>query len=140
MKGESLRATPLRFVLVGVLVIAVGMAIWWTRSPGDELVYGSFSAPSYESVEALAAAADAIVEGVVDGVVGRELDYGTSNPDEQFEGSGVPLVFLEVTVLETLKGRTDNKIILGKIDAEILISPQSTPLRAGDQVLLFLVE
>ncbi len=150
--GLPMSATPppMRRTRVGRLSLAAGAAlvliglplltVWWMNSPNDETVYGSFSAPSYESVEALAADSDLIVDGVVVGVAGRELDYGTANPNERVGESGVPIVFYEVAVLETLKGQTESTIIVGKIDAENLVSASITPLEAGDQVLLFLVE
>ncbi len=127
MRFGPLSNTPVRFLLGGVVVVAVVATAWWIRSPGDEPLYGSFSAPSYESVEALMTDADVVVEGVVEGVAGRELDYGTANPEERFEGSGVPLVFYKVTVTATLKGDPDSSIIVGKIDAEKLITNQVAP-------------
>ena len=54
----------------------------------------------------LSDASDAVVIGTVKGVVGSEIDYGTSNPSEIF-GTGCWVLFYEVEVTKTLRGETD---------------------------------
>ena len=79
--------------------------------------------------------------GTVKGVAAREVDCGTANPTEQVEEAGIPTVFYEVTVGETLKGTTDESLIVAAPDsAKLSFSSEMTPLRAGERVLLFLRE
>jgi hypothetical protein len=140
MRLHLLRARWFWPVLGLVAAAAAGVIVWQVTSSGDEPRYGSFSAPVYGSIEDLATAADVIVEGTVEGVAGRELDYGTANPAEQVEGTGVPFVFYNVTVVQTLKGHPGDRIIVGNVDGEKLVAEGITPLRSGEQVLLFLIE
>ena len=70
----------------------------------------------------------------------REVDYGTADPDER-HGKGIPTVFYEVAVTETLRGEAGGTIILGAPDVDqVSMSGEATALRSGQQVLLFLKE
>jgi hypothetical protein len=144
MKSSSIVSS--RSSLAALLVMALGaaaFAVWHTSSSKTEQLYGSFSAPIYASVEELTANADVVVEGVVQGVAGREMDYGTADPSERAEaertGGLVPFVFYEIQVTDELKGETPDVIIVGNVDGDRLISAEVTPLRTGERVILFLV-
>jgi len=133
-------------ILVALTVLAVGagaFAVWYGRSSKTEQLHGSFSAPVYSSLEELTASADVVIEGVVQGVGGREMDYGTADPAERAEaertGGLVPFVYYEIRVTEELKGDTPDIIVVGNVDGDRLISHDVTPLRTGERVILFLV-
>ena len=91
----------------------------------------------YSSVEELTAASDIVVVGTVQGVVSREIDYGTANAYEQ-SGNGVPIVFSGVAVTETLRGDARSIIIVGAPDADDSSIEGATALLSGQQLLLFL--
>lgn len=94
----------------------------------------------YSSIEQLSDASDLVVLGTVKGVVAREVDYGTADPDES-QGQGIPTVFYEVEVTETLRGDAGGTVILGAPDVDqVTMSETVTALRGGEQVLLFLEE
>jgi hypothetical protein len=97
--------------------------------------------PIYSSVEELAVASDAEVVGTVKGIVAREVDYGTDNQDERAEGSGIPNVFYQVDVSEVLGGTAETSIVVASPDLTTLsVSSETTPLVAGQRVLLFVQE
>ena len=128
-------------VLLGVLVVPQFLS--FGRSGEASLFFtpgGAVDKPIYSSIEELSAASDLVVLGVVEGVVGREIDYGTAEPDER-HGQGVPIVFYEVKVTETLRGEAGGTIILGGPDVDqVSMGEEATALRSGQQVLLFLKE
>ena len=96
--------------------------------------------PVYSSIEQLSSSSDLVVLGTVKGVVAHEVDYGTADPDES-QGQGLPTVFYEVAVNETLRGDAGSTIILGAPDVDqVTMSETATALRGGEQVLLFLEE
>ena len=94
----------------------------------------------YSSIERLSAASDLVIVGTVKGVVAREVDYGSEGPDEG-QGQGLPVVFHEVEVNETLRGKAGATVVMAVPDVdEISMGGEATALRSGQQVLLFLVE
>ena len=128
-------------VLVGVLV-APQFLSFASSDDGSSLFTpgGAVDMPVYSSIEELSAASDLVVLGTVEGVVAREVDYGTADPDER-HGKGIPVVFYEVTVDETLRGEAGSTIIVGAPDVDqVSMGESATALRSGQQVLLFLEE
>jgi hypothetical protein len=126
-------------VACGALASLVVVMVWiiMTGEPAPR-VFATIDMPVYSKVETLSAASDLVVKGIVNRVVAREVDYGTSNPAER-HGPGMPTVFYEVDVVETLLGEAGKTIIVAAPDSEKIIIPdQSTPLQAGQEVLLFL--
>ena len=96
--------------------------------------------PVYSSIEELSAASDLVILGTVEGVVAREVDYGTASTEER-HGQGIPTVFYEVAITETLLGEAGGTIILGGSDVDqVSMGEEATALRSGHQVLLFLLE
>ena len=94
----------------------------------------------YSSIEQLSAASDLVVLGTAGEVVAREIDYGTSDPDER-QGQGIPTVFYRAAVTETLRGQAGATVIVAAPDVEeVSMGGQATALRSGQQVLLFLKE
>lgn len=104
--------------------------------------------PVYFSLEELSDASDAVVLGTVKGIVGREVDYGTADPvlraKLEQSGIGLPIVFSEIAIAETLKGNTGTTLVVSRIDVETMaakgkmFSEDVTPLRSGEKVILFL--
>ena len=91
----------------------------------------------YSTVEELAAASDLVVVGTVQGVVAREVDYGSAGTLER-SAEGVPTVFYGVAVTETLRGETRSIVIVGAPDADDTSIEGATALVSGQQLLLFL--
>ncbi len=125
--------------------LAVGLVIWLllsaTSESPPERTGSSFDMPIYSSLDELAAASDAQVVGTVKGTVAHEIDYGTADPAQQVDQAGIPVVFYEVAVSETLEGTTGDTVIVAAPDVEQLnFSSEITSLRAGERVLLFLRE
>ena len=93
----------------------------------------------YSSIEQLSAASDLVIVGTVKEVVAREVDYGSEGIWEG-QGQGLLVVFYEVEVNETLRGKAGTTVIMAAPDVdEISMGGQATALRSGQQVLLFLV-
>ncbi len=138
---EKYRSIMLPVVWAAIASLPV-VAVWFAISDRNPVQYSSASfLNSYESIEALAVASDLAVPGTVNGIVAREIDRGTRDPVEIAEGGGVPAVFYEVAVTETLQGDSADTIIVAGTDpGKTRMSLQETPLRRGQQVLLFLEE
>ena len=102
----------------------------------------SISERPYGSIEDLANTADVVVMGSVVGIAGRQIDYGTQDADLIAKGGGSPVVFYELLVLEVLKGAAENTIFVAGTDfgAIRVAGDHETPLRRGEQVVLFLRE
>ena len=129
-------------VLVAVLVYPGIMffgGVDEKQSPGTSNGPGtSVDMAIYSSIEELSAASNLVVLGTVEGVVAREVDYGTSDPDER-QGQGIPTVFYQVAVTETLRGQAGAMVIVAAPDVEqVSMGGQATALRSGQEVLLFL--
>ncbi len=124
-------------VLASVLV-----ATTWFLLQGGEKDRPSFGATPdmqvYSSIGELSKASDLVVLGTIRGVEARETDYGTSDPNEKIDRIGIPTVFYEVAVTETLRGEASGNIIVGAPDVGEISIKEATALRSGQQVLLFL--
>ncbi len=125
---------PLATAAIVSLLAIIG---WLIVQEGDSKPNASFSVQGYPTIEELADASDAVVIGTVKGVVGREIDYGNSNPNEIF-GTGLSVLFYEVDVTKTLRGETDKTIIVSTLDPTQISTDQVTALRDGEELLLFL--
>lgn len=136
-------------LLIAATLVSSLVAVTWFVMREQECgptVRASFSGPSYLSISALSDASDAVVVGTVRGIVACEINYGTENffgklEVRLFGGLGIPFVFYEVEVTETLQGDVSSTIIVSKIDvARVTVSLSTTALEPGEQVLLFLVK
>lgn len=156
VRPQRVRALPrTRFALavasmalllaLGIGTYAVSMTSLW---PGSAETPGSTNPPGglvdmtvYSTFEGLSAASEVVVIGTVKGIVGREEVFYSANPLSR-GGRGDPYVFYEVEVTETLRGQAGQSIIVARRDPEqgVMTSDPETPLRHGEQVLLFLVE
>ncbi len=129
------------FPVLFAALVSVLVATTWFVMRGEEgpTLVGGVDMPVYSSIEELSVASELVVLGTVAGVVAREVDYGTANPDER-HGEGVPSVFYEVAVTETLRGEAGSTIIVGAPDVDKVLMSEATALRSGQEVLLFLLE
>ena len=138
--------SPLIPSILGLAVL--GLAACSTAAPTEPLERTQTAGPNlsetadmtvYSSIERLSAASDLVVVGTVKEVVARELDYGSEGPGEG-QRQGLPVVFYEVEVNETLRGKAGATVIMAAPDVdEISMGGEATALRSGQQVLLFLV-
>lgn len=94
------------------------------------------------SIEDLTAHSDLVILGTVGDIIARENDRGGDPPVDPDSGEpipGIPMAFATVTVDQVLDGRDPGKqIAVGFIDESQVVSEDSSPLAAGDHVLLFL--
>lgn len=128
-------------IIAAALASLIVVAVWFTISNQESSrALVTIDMPSYSSVEELSAASDAVVIGTVKGVVGHEIDYGTTDPAAKRYSMGMPIVFYEVNVTDILKGETSKTIIVGTLDPDKLLCESVTALRTNEQVLLFLAE
>ncbi len=125
--------------LIVALLATVTVTWMLSRDDANTDTSGSFDFMVYTDLEDLSAASDAVVIGTVGPVVGREVDFGTAEPDERV-GDGIAVIFNEVEVLEVLRGRVADTIIVGGPDSDAIMSTDTTPLRIGERVVLFLAE
>ncbi len=136
MRGKS------RKIILPALSGALGLVLalgWWFVA--NELDTGpihiSGSQPGYKSIESLSRAADVVVIGTVKRVAGREPYYtGYGSGD-----IGIPSVFYEVEVNETLQGNPGDTIIVAQIDnaaADVIVSDSGSALNIGERLALFL--
>ena len=113
---------------------------WWfiVREPAPGPIHISGSQPGYKSIESLSRAADAVVIGTVKSVAGREPYYtGYGSGD-----IGIPSVFYEIEVNETLQGNPGDTIIVAQIDnaaADVIVSDAGSALNVGERLALFLL-
>lgn len=119
------------------LVLALG---WWfiVREPALGPIHISGSQPGYKSIESLSRAADVVVIGTVKRVAGREPYYTGSGSGD----IGIPSVFYEIEVNETLQGNPGDTIIVAQIDnaaADVIVSDAGSPLNVGERLALFLL-
>ena len=121
----------------------LGIAAWWflVRDDAAEapILYSLVDFETYSSIGDLSGVADLVIVGTVDGVAGRDLDYGTDDAEEKQYHTGIPVVYYEVSVDETLKGSADaSSIIVVRTDGDRVYNDDSTPLNPGHSVVLFL--
>ena len=127
--------------LASLLVVVT----WLVMREDCPTSHALFSGPSYSSIYTLSGASDAVIVGTVKGIVACKVDYGTGDFFERLParlwGFGIPFVFYEVEVTETLQGDVGGTILVSMIDvARVTVSVSTTALRPGEQVLLFLVK
>ncbi len=129
-------------VLAGALAMLLVSAIWFAvvRPDRGVVVGHALFENSYSSIEDLASDADLVVIGTVQEVAGRQIDHGTTDPDLIAQGDGVPVVFYRVDVTERLQGTSNETIVVVGTDLSKrpLAAHEESPLRRGQQVLLFL--
>lgn len=112
---------------------------WWfiVREPALGPIHISGSQPGYKSIESLSRAADVVVIGTVKSIAGREPYYTGSGSGD----IGIPSVFYEVEVNETLQGNPGDTIIVAQIDnaaADVIVSDAGSALNVGERLALFL--
>ena len=112
---------------------------WWfvanELNPGP--IHISGIQPVYNSIESLSRAADVVVIGTVKSVAGREPYYTGSGSGD----IGIPSVFYEVEVNESLQGNPGNTIIVAQIDnaaTDVIVSDSGSALNVGERLALFL--
>ena len=147
------RLTLLGIAVLTLCLVAVAAACTQQDSPGPEssptaqaidaaeapILYSLVDFETYSSIVDLSGVADLVIVGTVDRVAGRDLDYGTSDPEEKQYHTGIPVVYYEVSVDETLKGSADaSSIIVVRTDGDRVYNDDSTPLNPGHSVVLFL--
>ncbi len=130
---------------IGLSVVVVGSISVWLGDrcdTGNLPVYGSLDGQVYESVEELTEGADLIVVGTVSGSFrGKRcatMDFGESLMYKIVGIHADPIVFTEVEVSETLKGKAGAVITLGGYDAQRFVADNLTFLDTREEVLLFL--
>ncbi len=129
-------------VTVAVLASIVAATTWFLMGGGEEggpILGATPDMPVYSSIEELSAESDLAVVGKIKRVSAREVDYGTSDLDERTDRIGIPTVFYEVEVVETILGREPgDTIVVGTPDMDAISIRESTALQPGQQVVLFL--
>ena len=118
-----------RIVLPTIAAVFASLTVFivWFALPDQDTSKGrfvSFQMQTYSSVEDLSNASDTVVIGTVKGIVGHEINE----------------VYYEIDVTKRLKGETAETIIVASPDMAQAICNEVTPLRAGEEVLLFLKE
>ncbi|MFA5054685.1 MAG: hypothetical protein WC562_00720 [Dehalococcoidia bacterium] len=142
MKKKRIIYPVIAAMFASLLVMTV-----WFAIPSDEpraITFTNVDFYVHSSVEELTAFSDTVVIGSVKGVVGHEINNG-ANTDEEYGASenqiqGLAMVYYEIDVTKTLKGKTEETIIVAGLDTGQSICDQVTPLLAGEEVLLFLKE
>ena len=136
-------------IIAAVFASLVVVMMWFAlpsqaKQDTSKGIFTSFQILTFSSIEELSNASDAVVIGTVNGVVGHEINYG-ANPDEEYGIFKYTIHFLtevyyEIDVTEILKGETAETIIVASPDMDQAICNEVTPLRDGEEVLLFLKE
>ena len=137
MRGES------RKIILPALGGALGVVLalgWWfiVREPAPVPLIISGIQPGYNSIESLSRAADVVVIGTVKSVAGREPYYTGSGSGD----IGIPSVFYEIEVNETLQGNPGDTIIVAQIDnaaTDVIVSDSGSALNVGERLALFLL-
>jgi len=131
------------FPIICIAVALVGaFGVWFSfvDTGSSHKINMSIDMPLYSSIEELASSSylDAVVICKVNGIVGREVDYGTANTNE-YTGKGIPTVFYQVEVTKILAGNVENTIIIAMPDPEnIILDVSLEGWETGDELLLFL--
>lgn len=128
-----------------VMLAARSAGLGWRADPEPVRVISAVDMPTFESVGDLFAEAEAVVMGTVSEVAGEAVDYGIDDslkdPDgDEDEWRGIPVIFYEVDVEETLKGSVGSEIMVAKEKESFFGSDQSSDLRVNETVVLFLEE
>ena len=127
--------SPLIPSILGLAVLV--LAACSTAAPTEPLERTQTAGPNlsetaditvYSSIERLSAASDLVIVGTVKEVVAREVDYGSEGTGEG-QGPGLPVVFYEVEVNETLRGKAGATVIMAAPDVdEISMGGEATSL------------
>ena len=130
------------FPVLASIVASLLVVVVWSGMQGagaTNRLRAHISFVSYPSVEELSAASELVILGKVEGVVARQADYGGEEALHKADDwAGLPMVFYRVAVTETLQGQATDTIVVSSFDADLLIVDNVTPLRPGQEVLLFL--
>ena len=97
--------------------------------------------PTYDTVVALEAEADAVVVATVGELVGKEIDGG-GEPEVDGEGEivGIPMEFWSVDVERVLAGDAPDTLTVAWIDQRtIRIEGRLSEFSVGDELVLYLV-
>ena len=139
----SVAALAVALVMLAARTAGLG---WWT-DPEPVGVISTVDMPTFESAGDLSAEAEVVVMGTVSEVVGEKIDYGIDDslkdPDgDDEEDYGIPVIFYEIDVEETLKGSVGSEVMVGKAKSSIFGEDNdfASDLRVGETVLLFLME
>ena len=122
--------------IVGALTVAVGAALPTRRQTLD------FVVEPYESIQELGANSDLIVRGHVGPVIARETDRG-GDPEIHLESGekipGIPTAFVQFNTSDVMVGQLARpSITIATLDDAAVVSPDASPLREGQEVVLFL--
>lgn len=138
-------AAALAVALVMLAARAAGLG-WWA-APEPTRVISAVDMPTFESAGDLSDEAEVVVMGTVSEVAGERIDYGIDDSLKDPDGAdeddyGIPVIFYEIDVEETLKGDVGSEIMVGKTKASIFGDHNdfASDLRVGETVLLFLAE
>lgn len=129
---RHLRRVALVLVVLSVLVAGSTTLLRSRSAVTDE--------PTYDSLEDLARAADAVVVGNVTGTVDHFVDRGDDPAvDEAGETiPGIPMVAFEIDGIESIAGDVPTRMRIVMADSEKVNISNRSPLREGERVLLFL--
>lgn len=142
---RAIRARRGVIIPIACAMLASIMVLIWQFVIEDEPASApigrvSPSFAGYESIESITDAADAVIIGVVTGIVGREVQKLDNPAPEIIPDSHLehPYVFYEVKVNEVLKGSTGDTITLIRSDHTRVLNEHDMPFEEGQQILLFL--
>lgn len=135
---RSARTTMATWLLIVSSAIALGVGsvvvVQGGGSSARPVLTGAYQ--SYESVEALFNGADVVAIVTVGGIAGYEVDG-----DEESVETGVPMVFLDVSVDHYFKAPESlaltNDLTVGLIDERELEVPELTGFTFGSKLLVF---
>ena len=131
-----------RGLVSSALPSLVLLAACGTAQPGADTgkdtetqVHTEVSYETFDTVRALSTHSDVVVMGTVGDVLFRADDTGGND----VPGAGVAMVYYEVTVNRVLSDdKVDTTLVLGRLDADALGIDDQTPVRAGENLILFL--
>lgn len=132
-------AAALAVALVMLAARAAGLG-WWD-DPEPSKVIMAVDMPVFESIGDLSGEADVVAVATVSEIVGEVIDRGEEELEaEDDEEWGIPVLFYEMDVEETIIGSIENEFMLAKAKESAFGEDDSTDLQAGQTVLLFLTE
>lgn len=136
-------AAALAAALIMLAAWYAGLGWWANTNDAPRMVVIDVDMPTFETVGELSDASDVVALGTVSEVVGEVVDYGIDDwLRDGGKDRGIPVVFYEVDVKETLKGSVGNEIMVGKEKSSMFggYNDFASDLRAEETVLLFLEE
>ena len=125
------------FILVTLITVAIMImvSVGMTFRHESQLSAIHFDMPVYTTVEDLAADANLIVYGTIGPVVSRQIDYGSAT----MKTDGIPMVFHQVKITETLKGPVHHTVVVAVPDKDkIAFVGHSPDLKRNQGMILFL--